>query len=306
MQYFQLFSGIIIIVLIIIIICLIFYKKSYDNSYKEKLSRDIQLDLNRLESLNREIQQKELYSANIIKEKEKQFDNILQKYYNEKKEIFEREIADWSKSAQEAASYNSNKYINSLKQEMKEYAEALEELETEVADYRKKRDVINQDILRSRAVEEKENFYRVQLDESSISDIKLLNSIKKELIKTDLLDKLIYDNYISKPMNEMIKRVLEGNTYSGIYKITRLKTGEIYIGKSTDIKARWQGHAKTAFHCGTISHSTLHTIIEKDGITEFTWEMIEEVPKDKLSEREKYWINFYDSKRFGLNEKEGG
>jgi len=37
----------------------------------------------------------------------------------------------------------------------------------------------------------------------------------------------------------MVKRVLNGEAPSGIYKITRLKTGEIYIGKSTDVKARW-------------------------------------------------------------------
>jgi group I intron endonuclease len=104
----------------------------------------------------------------------------------------------------------------------------------------------------------------------------------------------------------MIKRVLEGRAPCGIYKITRLKTGEIYIGKSTDIKTRWQQHTKSAFHCGTISHSILHTTIERDGVENFTWELLEEVPKDKLGEREKYWIEFYDSKRYGLNEKAGG
>ena len=104
----------------------------------------------------------------------------------------------------------------------------------------------------------------------------------------------------------MVKRVLKGENPSGIYKITRLKTGEIYIGKSVGVKDRWVQHAKSAFHCGTISHSILHTTIEKDGIENFTWELLEEVPKDKLGEREKYWIEFYDSKNYGLNEKAGG
>jgi group I intron endonuclease len=117
---------------------------------------------------------------------------------------------------------------------------------------------------------------------------------------------LLYDNYVKKPVDEMVKRVLKGESPCGIYKITRLKTGEIYIGKSTDIKSRWQQHSKSAYHCGTISHSTLHTIMEKDGIENFTWEVLEEVPKDKLGEREKYWIQYYDSKNFGLNEKAGG
>lgn len=103
----------------------------------------------------------------------------------------------------------------------------------------------------------------------------------------------------------MVKRVLKGESPSGIYKITRLKTGEIYIGKSTDVRSRWQQHTKTAFGVGTIAHSILHTTMEKDGVQNFTFELLEEVPKDKLTEREKYWINFYDSKSYGLNMREG-
>ena len=34
-------------------------------------------------------------------------------------------------------------------------------------------------------------------------------------------------------------------------------------------------------------------------------ELIEEVPKDKLTEREKYWIDFYGSKEYGMNMREG-
>jgi group I intron endonuclease len=130
-------------------------------------------------------------------------------------------------------------------------------------------------------------------------------SIREKLISRENLDKLIYDVYISKPVMEMVKRVLAGGAPSGIYKITRLKTGEIYIGKSTDVKKRWTEHCKTAFGVGSIAHSILHTTMKKDGIENFTFELLEEVPKDKLTEREKYWITFYDSKNYGLNERNG-
>jgi excinuclease UvrABC nuclease subunit len=65
--------------------------------------------------------------------------------------------------------------------------------------------------------------------------------------------------YVSKAVQEMVKRVLQGGAPSGIYKITRIKTGEIYIGKSTNVKDRWQQHCKTVFGAGTIAHSILHT-----------------------------------------------
>ena len=159
--------------------------------------------------------------------------------------------------------------------------------------------------MRARALEEKQDFYRIVLDEKSIEDVAKLNMIRKELHKHDGLDKLIYEVYISKPVQEMVKRVLKGSAPCGIYKITRIKTGEIYIGKSTDVKSRWTQHAKTVFNCGTIAHSILHTTMERDGIENFTFELLEEVDKDQLTEREKYWINFYDSKKYGLNERVG-
>lgn len=181
----------------------------------------------------------------------------------------------------------------------------LDYLLTQLAEFQQKQQVINEEILRRRQLEEQQDFYRVVIEESSLSDIQILLSIREKLILRENLDKLIYDAYISKPVVEMTKRVLNGRAPSGIYKITRLKTGEIYIGKSTDVKKRWSEHCKTAYGIGSIAHSILHTTIKKDGVENFTFELLEEVPKDKLTEREKYWISFYGSKDYGLNERVG-
>jgi hypothetical protein len=172
-------------------------------------------------------------------------------------------------------------------------------------EYKKKQQAINEAILRQRELDEKQDFYRVCLSEFTIEDINLLQEIRQKLHTSESLNKLIYDVYVSKQVQEMVKRVLQGGAPSGIYKITRLKTGEIYIGKSTDIKKRWGEHCKTAYGVGTIAYSILHSTIRRDGIENFTFELLEEVPKDKLTEREKYWINFYDSKKYGMNEREG-
>lgn len=187
---------------------------------------------------------------------------------------------------------------NQKQAELYEVCQALD-------DFKKKQTVINEEILRRRELEEKQDFYRVLIGQQEIDDIQCLLSIREKLIYRENLDKLIYDVYISKQVAEMTKRVLKGAAPSGIYKITRLKTGEIYIGKSTDVKKRWTEHCKTAYGVGTIAHSVLHTTIKKDGIENFTFELLEEVPKDKLTEREKYWITFYDSKNYGMNMREG-
>lgn len=181
----------------------------------------------------------------------------------------------------------------------------LEDVTTEVNTMRATRDALNEEVLRRKEIEEHNEFYRVNLSEIEKADIDLLMSIKEKLHIHDKLDKLIYDVYVSKPVTEMIRRVLVGEEPSGIYKITRLKTGEIYIGKSTNVKKRWGEHCKTAFGVGTIAHSILHTTMKKDGIDSFTFELLEKVPKDKLTERETYWINFYNTKKYGMNERNG-
>lgn len=214
-------------------------------------------------------------------------------------------IQEEDKVRKEKAEAELITFINNCNLQKEQTQIELDKLLIKLNDFQQKQQVINEEILRKRQLEEQQDFFRVVLSESSLSDMQILLSIREKLISRENLDKLIYDAYISKSVTEMIKRVLNGKAPSGIYKITRLKTGEIYIGKSTDIKKRWSEHCKTAYGVGTIAHSILHTTIKKDGIENFTFELLEEVPKDKLTEREKYWISFYGSKEYGLNERVG-
>ena len=45
--------------------------------------------------------------------------------------------------------------------------------------------------------------------------------------------------------------------------------------------------------------------MQQYGIENFTFELLETVPKDKLSEREKFYIDFNKTKETGLNERSG-
>ena len=63
----------------------------------------------------------------------------------------------------------------------------------------------------------------------------------------------------------MTKRVVPNKT-SGIYKITYIKTGESYIGRSSDISNRWQQHCKSSLGIGNIAHSTFHNILLEKGL----------------------------------------
>ena len=266
----------------------------------------------KLEALNYEIKQKKEFNESMLKMREEELERIMDAKRAAADEAFAKEINDitrqiqeWTLSAQEAASETQRGYRAQLQLQTEITEKELQQVQAYLDEYKEKQETINKEILRRREIEEKESFYCIQLSEASKRDIQLINSIRNEFSKIDILDKLIYDAYIKKPVDEMIKRVLEGRAPCGIYKITRLKTGEIYIGKSTDIKSRWQQHSKSCYHCGTISHSILHTTMEKDGIENFRWELLEECSKDKLTEREKYWIDFYNSTTYGLNERRG-
>lgn len=208
-------------------------------------------------------------------------------------------------SRQRIAAAEFEKFTQDIEKNKQELNNEIANLQNSLQEHKAKQDALNEEISRRRQIEEQNDFYRVCLSEEDSYDIKLLQQVKQNLKKSEIIDKIIYDNYVAKPVLEMIKRVLQNTTCSGIYKITCLKTGEIYIGKSSDIKNRWQQHCKTAFNCGTIASSLLHKKMRQYGIENFTFELLEKVPKEQLTEREKYYINFYQTKEVGLNERNG-
>lgn len=91
----------------------------------------------------------------------------------------------------------------------------------------------------------------------------------------------------------------------GIYKYTNVINGKIYIGQSTNIQKRYSQHLYDATkrpERGT----GVDRAIAKYGIENFKFEIIEECSVEKLNERERYWINFYDSYHNGYNCSLGG
>lgn len=79
----------------------------------------------------------------------------------------------------------------------------------------------------------------------------------------------------------------------------------IYIGKSTNLKKRVQEHYKSAFDLSTIASSAFHKALKDVGVDMFTYEVLERCDKEKLTEREKYYIGFYESNKYGYNERVG-
>lgn len=289
---------------------------NYIQENKEKLEFEIRYDLKRLEDqrdqINAEITGKQTALQEIsskVKTYEEQLRDMALTNAKRYEETLMNIAKDKVKAEQEKMQKAAQESFEKAMAEMDVQAEAaraqIEILTKEIAEYSAKQTAINEAILRQRALEEQQDFYRVCLGPEAANDVEILKEARRNLKKPEIIDKIIYDNYIAKPVLEMIKRVLQNTTCSGIYKITCIKTGEIYIGKSVDVKSRIQQHCKSAFNCGTIAHSLLHTKMKQYGIENFTFELLEQVPKEQLSEREKFFINFYQTKETGLNERNG-
>lgn len=91
----------------------------------------------------------------------------------------------------------------------------------------------------------------------------------------------------------------------GIYKITNEINGKCYIGQSIDIDKRWKEH-KTVYNHPRCSHYHIYKAFRKYGIENFSFIVIEECQQSLLNEREKYWIEYYDSFNNGYNMTVGG
>lgn len=195
--------------------------------------------------------------------------------------------------------------VQFLTEQKTQINEEVETLKKELDEFRLRRAAINEEILRQKQIEEQQDFYRIQIDPNEINDIEILRDTARRLQRPEIINKIIWSGYYQKPLAELRKRIISKDKVSGIYKITRIKTGEIYIGQAVDVSDRWASHVKTALGVGTLASSQLHRVMNLDGCENFLFELLEETPKDKLKERESYYIDFYDSKKYGLNSISG-
>jgi predicted DNA-binding protein YlxM (UPF0122 family) len=96
----------------------------------------------------------------------------------------------------------------------------------------------------------------------------------------------------------------------GIYKITNRINEKCYIGKSIDIMDRWMRHRSRAFQENDNAYdSYFYRAIRSYGLENFSFEVIEECNICELDEKEKYYINLYDSyfkNNKGYNMTRGG
>ena len=78
-----------------------------------------------------------------------------------------------------------------------------------------------------------------------------------------------------------------------------------YIGQARDIKERWREHLKHGLGIDTPAGNRLYRDMNKYGIESFTFELLEECSINELNEKEKYYIELYNSYDAGYNNNKG-
>lgn len=185
-------------------------------------------------------------------------------------------------------------------------AEEKDKVEQELAAIKKTRDDAIEAARKEREIAEQPDKYCIPMTEDEIADIEYLNSIMPRLKFQEVLGKCIWSVFFQKKMKSFLAGILGQDEVCGVYKITDRLTGETYIGQSVKVKSRFIEHIKCGVGAMPASNANqLYAAMRRDGIWNFSFELLTECPKEQLNENERRFIDIYSSDTVGLNSKRG-
>ena len=249
-----------------------------------------------------------LYSKGQIEKQKALFDACTAQYENNKK-LYEENLRKVAETTQEKIALIDKDCQHKIAEKLNHTDKILAELEANIENERNKYLSIIKTIQEAQPKEEKDLNRHIQIKEITREDISyLLNNVAPHLHESDILYKLIWSEFIQRPTNEMLDYILPHKDCAGIYKITNDRNQKSYIGRSTSVRKRLTDHVKSAIGIGTIADQRIHQIMREEGLWNFNFELIEECEKDRLNEREKYYIDFFQTAEitYGYNQKAGG
>ena len=312
--------AIAIILILISIFLLIkawnFYK---DASEQKKEAEAIVVEKNNLaeakraerESIIKEIQYLELERKRILQEIEQQT-KIMESNISASKSQWDAAIKLYKENynyAAEQYEYHMEKAYNQIEKDFDSKMLSLdkqkENIEAEIAKLQTALTAGVEAQLREREKEENIDFYKLHITDQELSDIKTLNAVKAMLFNPVILSKLIWTTYFQKQTTELCNRVLGVNKICGIYKITNLLTQQYYIGQSVDVAQRWKDHTKCGLGIDAPATNKLYKAMQEDGVWNFSFELMEKCSREELNEKERLWIEMYQTDKFGYNSTKG-
>lgn len=260
------------------------------NLLKDKVNADIQIQSNKLEQIVRTMKEADKTQEECSRKAFEQFCEILDKDYDKKVSEYDN-LCETLKTAYSTEQLKLLDETNSIKKDLDKIRS------TRAAAIEAQR--------KEKEIKEKLTFYSLNPTKVEIEDIKKLENIKPTLNNQRILSMLIWSTFFQKPMTALCNNVLGTTTITGIYKITNQNNNMCYIGQSVDIATRWKQHAKCGLGIDTPAANKLYKAIQEDGIWNFSWELLEECPREYLDEKEKFYIELYQAYEYGYNSNTG-
>jgi len=315
MQY--IWIGIIAALVLLVIYLIPKHKQDIEQvKINEQLKQEwnkLTADIASAETENRALERQKVSLNEDIKQISSQATVAANEIYKKSYDLMQERMSQAAEIAgakyQKAEEEYKKQYLKLVKENAAELAKLIGKItlkQEELADLKSKQAAAIEADKRRILEENQKDFYKIKISEDELWDIKCLKEVVKEL-KCDPLpvNKVIWEVYYKKPTMDLLGRLTPtGKTYCGIYKITNIHSGQCYIGQSVDIRNRFRDHIKAGLGIGSWNNR-FYTEMKTLGPENFMYEILEECSRNKLNERERYWIDFYDSTAWGFNSTQG-
>lgn len=233
--------------------------------------------------------------------------NVMQEQIQEMKAENEKQRIEIDKQKKEIFdNYGEvvKEYEEKKTRAKEKYDKVMEEYDATIIKKKKEIQSLIEQFKKDEEARKESDFYRIAIPESFKDDIAKLKSIAAQLSKPSTLYKLIWKEYYENSFNAMVGRVLGGDAdKSGIYKITNINNQMVYIGQAVNIGSRWRTHVKRGLKAEEGTSNRLYTALWEEGVENFTFQVVEFCDRKDLTEREKFYISFYNTKEYGYNSK---
>lgn len=230
----------------------------------------------------------------------------MHKLLSAEEDLLQEKKKNTARELQIVADAEEEHFLRNVKQMYSEKSSELRVVQSELDKLKDTKRAAIEAARREKLLAQEPDTYKIQLSEDEIHDIEFIDSIRNRLYHPETLGKFVWSNFYQKKVKSLCSRVLGNDTVCGIYKITDLLTTEVYIGQAKNIASRWQSHIKCG--CGatpTGAANALYAAMSRDGLENFTFELLETCRPEELNEKEAYFIEVYSADTMGLNSKKG-
>lgn len=226
---------------------------------------------------------------------------LLEKQYQDKKEILDNQYQTRKKDFEKELEIQKSLMYNDFEEYKLKIKLESESLEQDLLQLRKARNATIEANKRTDAVQEDKDNYRLMINAADANDIKTIETIRHLLVNPRILSMLIWQTYWQPLAKKIFPIILGQDKVCGIYKITNTETQECYIGQAIDCRKRWLDHCKYGLGIDTPAKNKLYKAMQQYGLDKFTFELLEECDQTELNDREKYYIDMFNSVDFGYN-----